>query len=151
MNALSWPPSFLWPSTQGRGNPRVITGTTPAVGAQVIETVPAYALWRLISLRTDFIASAAVATRQPFIVFDNGSSSFCLVACPDSLAAGATATLSFVDGVQAQKIINAQILTPLPRELYLVAGFRIIVTAAFMQPTDQFTNLTYLVEEWLQQ
>src|SRR3990167_7266768 len=51
-------------SVEGPGLIRSITGTNPAAGVLISETVPTGARWRLIYLHTDIVVDATVISRQ---------------------------------------------------------------------------------------
>src|SRR4051812_18481105 len=60
---LAWPGSPLESSIAGAGRLRSLTGTDPAAGVEISETVPAGARWRLVAVRLLLVTSAVVANR----------------------------------------------------------------------------------------
>ena len=70
---LAWPGSPIMPSTAGAGRLRSITGTDPAAGVEISETVPTGVRWRLLSFAATFVTDGTVANRFPRLQIDDGA------------------------------------------------------------------------------
>jgi len=149
--ALGFPGGPSSYAFEGRGTLRSIGGTTPAAGAEISETVPTAAIWRLISFRYTLVTSAAVANRLPQLLISDGANTLAQVGAAVSIAAGVTTVFSYAQGVQAVASQNGQTWCFLPFSEYLSAGFKIQTLTAAIQAADQYSAVQYLVEEWIQQ
>jgi hypothetical protein len=76
---LAYPGSPIRMSTEDAFPVRVITGTDPAPGVEIVETVPTGAVWELVSVTARLVTSAAGAPRFPMLQLDNGGSTFGLI------------------------------------------------------------------------
>lgn len=146
----AWPGSPLEFTLGLPGAIRSLTGTDPAAGAEISETVPTGARWRFISLRVSFTTDATVANRTPALAFDDGTNVFAQAAPNVNQAAGATFVHHYLAvGVNhAQTSLSAQ--TSTPPNLILPAGFRLRTITGALQVGDNFAAPQYLVEEWLE-
>lgn len=148
---LSWPMSPCWPKFYGHGNIRSITGTTPAAGQQIVETVPAGAIWRLMAFHFVLTASAAVSTRVPYLVLTDGTNAVAAITTPaaDGITAGGTRNYYFADNVGPS--ISGTIFSTgnVPREFYMQPGWRIASSVTPMDAADQLSAVQYVVEEWM--
>lgn len=148
--------SLFWPSAQtdyelaGRGSIRSITGATPAAGAEVTETVPTGAAWRLISWSMILTTSSTVANRTVRLLIDDGTNFFYAVTEPQVIAASTPALCVFFDGATHSALANNAPIAPLPSNNRLAAGYRIRTSSLSLQANDQYGSIQYLVEEWLQ-
>lgn len=129
----------------GEGSIRSITGTNPALGSNVSETVPTNVLWRLISLFT----SNVQVTTSPNIGWriTDGTN---VVYDTNRLAqtAGQTEVHNFSEvQQQAQDGTANEQSFPLPAHFYLPEAY-IIQTVGADAGTD-FAAPQYVVEEWL--
>ena len=135
---------------EGRGHIRTITGTTPAAGAEVSEVVPAGAMWRVIAFNYNLITSATVAGRQSTLTYTDGLNIYALMSPPSAQPASNSDQYHWGDGLALTSGFNGIFNAPLVREAYLTAGLRIQTETILIQTGDQYSGVTYLVEEWLQ-
>ena len=137
-------------SLEGAGHLRVVVGAIPALGAEFIETVPALSTWRLLSLRVKLITSAAATPRVMTLVLDDGANFFCQVSASATQAASISNTYNFGAGqdtfVTANPIIQQ---LAMPVGMLLTSGFRIRSTTTSKDAGDQYTQLFYAVEEFI--
>src|SRR5262245_49862512 len=70
---LSYPGSAVANTLDSAGALRSITGTQPAAGAEVSETVPTGARWELLAFTVQLVTSAAAANRLPMLTLDDGT------------------------------------------------------------------------------
>jgi hypothetical protein len=148
---LAWPPGKQESSVSGRGVIRSITGTNPAAGAEVSETVPTNARWRPIAVRLTLVTDATVSSRVVTVTLDDGATVYLQV--PSAVAQTASLTNSYNLGADMIQIgaITTAILIPLPAELYMPAGHRIRSLTTNLQAGDNYGAPQLLVEEWIEE
>lgn len=137
-------------SLSGMGNIRSIAGTTPGAGAEISETVPAGALWRVLNFRFSFTASVTAATRLTFLLIDDGANQLSLIPAPGTVAASIGATFGYAPGLNAASASGPVFTTALPQPLILAAGYRMRTLTASLQAGDQYSGVQYEVEEFIQ-
>jgi hypothetical protein len=131
---LGWPHGAMLGPLEGPGALRVITGSVPAAGAEVSETV------------TDGNA----ANRMPVLTFDDGTSVF-LSSSAQIQAASLTWVHMFMPGAGAEDATAiTSIVNLLPPEIWLGAGYRIKTLTTAIQATDAYAAPIYQVEEWIE-
>lgn len=146
-----WPGTSELLSTDGSGVLRSITGATPAAGAEIAESVPAGARWKLLAFEADLATSATVANRVPGLLLDDGANVFAWVSTGVNETASLTWRNSFQSGTsQLSDPTNHVIMTSLGDDLVLGAGFRIRTSTVNLQAADQYAAPQYLVREWLE-
>lgn len=127
---------------------RVIVGTDPVAGAEVVEVVPVGKVWQLLSLSVFFQASAVAASRRPSLVFDDGTNIFARSPSPNTINASGTHNYSWGVGAgrasdgagntEDDPIVN----TPLS------PGFRIRTVTLGLDVGDNYGPPTYFVAEY---
>lgn len=147
---LAWPGSPIASSTAGAGRVRSITGTDPAAGVELAETVPAGVRWRLLSLTANLVTSAVVATRVVRFLMDDGASMFFRTNGSAGQGASNAFQYSFASGASVPGTPSVDILVPAPSALILSAGSRIRTSTQAIDPGDNWGPPQYLVEEWLE-
>jgi hypothetical protein len=147
---LAWPGSPMESSTAGAGRLRSITGTDPAAGAEMSETVPAGVRWRFVSLKVALVTSAVVANRTTSFIFDDGTNSLLQIYNGIAVAASAAQTYNVGDFGTFGSIAGTFSLVSAPATLILPAGARIRTTTNNLDVGDNYGAPQYLVEEWLE-
>lgn len=146
---ISWPGGISKNSTDDAGNIRSIVGTTPAAGANISETVPGSARWRVISFMFTLTTAIAVATRDVVLTFDDGSVIFSTAISVNTQAASLAITYTALgyssNGLAASLVIEIPMLSG----FILSPAFRIRTAVQNLQAGDQLSAPNYLVEEWL--
>jgi len=148
---LAWPGSPIQSSIETGGYARVVTGTTPALGAQLSETVPTGARWELRSLLAQLTTSAVAGVRQPALVLNDGARTYGLALNPGTL--GPSAQLTFVWQVGLPAVPVTAGYSPignLPYPLTLSGGHRVFSVLNGGDPGDQWDTVHYAVREWLE-
>lgn len=148
-NDLSWPGSPLWPSTKGRGRIRSITGSTPAAGGEISESVPGNGIWRLISFSYILTTAVAAATRASRLILDDGTNAFATLSPAATQIASLVNTYTWGPALSPLAIGVGVIQQPTPNDCVLFGGFRIRTSTQNVQAADQYTAVQYEVEEWL--
>jgi len=139
----------------GTGTPRVILGTQPGAGAEVLETVPAGKLWRVVSFLVSLVTNSTVATRTAEFAVDDGANIFSWG--QPQLSQSASLTFPYVLGGAVNPAFPASgvrqgnsvhVAVPGLGLALLLAGFRIRTVSTNLQAGDQYGQPKYLVEEW---
>lgn len=145
----AWPGSALESSLQGPGVIRSITGTDPAAGAEISETVPTGARWRVVSMLTTLVTSVAAANREAAFVTDDGATPD--VRVPSGVNHPASTTVRYAWFHGAQQLATVTDITrqsPIPLSV-LEAGQRIRTLTTNLQAGDEWAAPQLRVEEWL--
>lgn len=151
MQCVCWPGSAPKSSTEGEPYIRAITGTTPAAGNDLLETVPAGARWELLALRALLSTSGVAGTRSIVGQFTSGGK---LVA--EAISQYGTAPAAFASETFAANVVSAQStnlvrrMDPIPSPLILGAGSTIATLTLGIDAADQWTQPALLVREWLE-
>lgn len=145
---LSYPGSGCVIPSAGQPCIRVITGSAPAAGADISETVPTSARWQLLSLRASLTTAVAVANRQPKLTLDDGANRFYDTADGPAQAASLTWAYCFAPtgSPPANSLTDVQI--NYDNAQMLESGFRIRTVTSAIQAADQWSAPVYCVREW---
>lgn len=146
---LSWPNGSLRQITDGKGFMRSISGTLPAAGAEISEVVPAHCLWRLILFNYGLTTSAAVASRGPGFIIDDGTNNLLVYPSVNAVTAAGAGSFNAIAGSNLSYGASFPVNWPVPPQMWLGAGFRIRTLTTNIQAADQYTAPQYLVEEFI--
>jgi hypothetical protein len=145
----TWPFGRQVFSQEGPGRLRSITGTTPAAGAEISETVPTNVRWNLIAFRAKLTTSAVAATRKPDLTIDDGVTILAQSGSNAAIVAINNATSTWCNSGYAGAINAAgDNMGPLP-QIFLRGAYRIRTTTTALDVGDQWTAPQYLVQEWV--
>ena len=147
---LIWPGGQQRDMLEGQVNLRSITGTNPAAGVNITETVPVGARWRLLSCRFVLVTDATVASRTVTLTIDDGVTVYFAASSTANQAASQTgdytaSATGFAGGTAANFFA-----IPLPPNLLLLAGHRINTTTQLFQAGDNYGAPQLAFEEWLE-
>lgn len=148
-DVVSWPGAQSYEDTEGRGNYRTITGSDPAAGLEISETVPTGVVWRLISMRATLVTAVGGADRQVHLLLDNGVSVYNTQSSPSTQAAAVTRTYTFTSSGVAQVAAGSNIQAPLPLDWRAPEAHRIRTVTENLAVGDNWGAPILLVEEWL--
>ena len=140
-------------STGGPGALKFISGTDPAVGAEISETVPTGARWKIRNVRFQIVTSTITATRSPRITYDNGTTVFLAIPAGTTVAANSPRTFcvpSGFTGIETAFDSAQEIRIPVPPDIILFAGYRIKTSTGAIQSGDNYGQPFLQVEEWLE-
>lgn len=149
---LAYPGSPIQSSIEGGGYFRTIQGTTPAVGANVNETVPLRARWEIVTFRVTLQTSAVAGNREVSLVYQVGSTITAwhgpLVLLPASSVAVYVWQRGPTNAIPGagQFIYNGC----LAENVQLTAGTFIFTTTVGIDAADVMGGPTYTVREWLE-
>lgn len=148
--ALNWPGSPLSHMASRRGVMRFIVGTVPGAGAEISETVPTGARWRLVAINALLATSAAAGVRQPALILDNGASIFFQSGSPDTVGPSLSRLFVWGEGAALATVSMAGNSPAfIPDSNGLISPFRIRTVTTNINAADQWTAPLYLVEEWI--
>lgn len=150
VQALAYPGSAIRATHEAPGIIRSITGTDPAAGAEIVETVPTGARWRLLSLLGRLVNDATVASRQVRLVVDDGTTAFWQTDPPENHTASQDAFFMAAEGSARLGIISQTRTWMGPTHMIMLAGYRVRTSTANLQAGDNWGAPQLLVEEWLE-
>jgi hypothetical protein len=146
----AWPGSLIEASIDGSGAIRIITGSDPAAGAEISETVPTGARWQLLALTASLVADANAANRIASLLFDDGASVYARMSAQFAQAANNSAVYTWGAGLQFQGNVNADPkVSGLPIDHRLLAGHRLRTIVNSIQVGDNWGAPVYCVQEWI--
>jgi len=136
-------------STNGRGIPRIITGTDPAAGNEISEAVPTNARWKIKSMIFTLVTDATVSNRRVRVKIDDGSGND-----PYAMDCGSNqaASNSYAYAVDTVPLLGGSgfINVPIPDDLPLSAGMLIETDTTNLQAGDNYGAPVFIVEEWIE-
>jgi hypothetical protein len=148
---LPFPNTQMYSTLDGGGAIRSISGSTPAAGAEISETVPTGARWELLTFATTLITSVAAANRFPTLTLDDGASVYYQDTATTAHAASTTIRYVFAEGNGFKSGTTNNLQNgAVPMGNRLSAGHRIRTATQAIQVADQYSNVQYLVREWLE-
>jgi hypothetical protein len=146
---LSWPGSAIINSYEGPGAWTVYFGTAPGVGVAIVDVVPQYHRWNIVSGMATLTTSATVANRLVYLQFEpDGANITYTISTGIQQTASTTWKYVFTNAVAVVTQSNTTtILIPIPAPLVLPYGANITLGAGSLQAGDQFTAAAYQVED----
>jgi hypothetical protein len=136
----------------GPGSIKSITGTDPAAGVEISETVPANAIWSVESISASLVTDAAAADRLSRVTIDDGTTIFYQVSSRVNHTASLTVRYAWAPfGAAAVGVVAATDATmniPLPKHTILAAGYRFITVTGALEAGDNWGAPQLTVEEW---
>lgn len=148
--AIGWPANLPRSSVDGPGMIRAITGTNPAAGVEISETVPTNARWQLRSIFMTLTTAVAVANRQVAITIDDGANNVLVTYSASVQAASLVNSYCVADFGTFQAAILTQHFIPLPMPFLLFQGWRIKTVTNSLQAADDWGAPILNVEEWIE-
>lgn len=147
---IAFPGGSIRSTHDGPGGLRSITGTDPAAGLEISETVPGGARWQLNALFASFVTDATVANRVPRLIIDDGTNT--VFASDPPAAQTASLTIQYVTGAGIQRTAIGSLIPfwALPTDLVLLAGYRIRTATAAIVAGDNWGAPQLLVREWFE-
>ena len=149
--AIGFPGSPIVSSTSGEPVVRLITGTTPGAGFEIIETVPTGARWELVSTRMSLATAAGAGTRVPHLELGFVGSPYAYIPSIAGVGPAASMGFTFGQGLQASAPSGlANISQALPVRALLPAGQQFFTNTLNILGGDQWGPPQYCVREWLE-
>lgn len=149
--ALGWPGGLIRSSVEGPGIIRSILGTDPPPGAEIVETVPANARWRLHAFNFVLTTDATAVTRTPSFIIDDGTNILWSLTTEFFAGAGPSTSVRYNLAALAQGGGIAAVANPtwIPR-FDLMQGWRMRTSTANLQPGDNYAAPRMMIEEWIE-
>ena len=148
---LAWPGQPLISPLEGPGAIGALTGTDPAAGAEISQTVPTNARWRPMAVYASLVTDATVADRYPTLTLDNGTTVFFRTEQVDAHAAGVTRTYCWSLGYPRMGAPSILVSHPLPIDIVLPQAYRIRTATANIQAGDNWGAPQLYCEEWIEE
>lgn len=147
---LSWRPGRIRSSSDAPGIIRTITGTDPAAGADISETVPTGARWNLLAMRAQLVTDATAANRRALFRLTDGTTPFSQVRSELVQTASQTITYVWQRGVPSlNSSDDGFAMVQMPDLPTLGAGFIILSATVNLQAADNWAAPILIVEEWI--
>jgi hypothetical protein len=148
---LIWPGGPYLDSVEGPGLLRSITGTDPAAGQEISETVPTNARWRLRALYAALVTDATVTDRRVDLRISDGTYVFAWLAWASTQPASATYTYQVAEYGYAPTTTGSIRYYSVPSLGQLLQGWRIYTMTNNLQAGDNWGAPQMLVEEWIEE
>ncbi len=133
----------------GPGTVKSITGTDPAAGNEISETVPANTIWNPLSFRGSFVTDATTAAREVTLLTDDGTNITMTIPATFDHDESLTRVYNFID--VGQSLVPTQAITerviPMP-SILLTAGHKISTTVVNLEAGDNWGAPQFKVVEW---
>jgi hypothetical protein len=149
--APTWPNGRVEDPTLGPGVIRAFTGTNPAAGAEVSETVPTGARWKLHAMTTRLVTAAGGSARRAHYEITDGATRLLIVHPERTQAASGTndyAWLNTLSIVDATTNVNS---LGLPPGFTLLPGWVINTVTTNLAAGDDWGAPQMIVEEWIEE
>lgn len=132
----------------GPGTTRSITGTNPAAGAEISETVPANTIWLLRSVRFTLVTEATAGIRQVHLTLDDGTST--LLNLPTTGTQIESLTRNYNAHGLGGLIVPTgnEIDIGLPFNVMLTSGYILATETTLIKSLDNFGAPQLAVEAW---
>jgi len=127
----------------------VLTGTDPAAGAELSQTVPSGERWKLLTLWARLVTSVTAADRYPRLVVDDGTNWLWIT--DPSAAHTANTAMSYTVGAgqPRQADVYAARVWAYPEDLWLLPGYRLRTDTPSLQAGDDWEAPQLLLAKWV--
>lgn len=130
-----------------KGLLKVVTGTDPAAGAEISETVPAGKAWLLLAFHVTFATDATAANRIVNLAFDDGSTTFYRQATTAAVTASLTPVITWARAGSAISASGISSQNSLLVDAVIPAGYRMKTVTANLQAGDNYSApVLYVIE-----
>jgi|ERR671918_1334537 hypothetical protein len=146
----AWPGSPFESSLDESAALRSVAGADPGAGAEISDTVPSGARWRLHSWRASLVADGTVANRTVTLIIDDGTTELFRQDASAAQTAGQTRAYQAYNTGVAADLVGSTFRLPMPFPVLLPAGARIRTSTANLQAGDNWGAAQILVEESLE-
>jgi len=148
--ARSFPGSVIQSPLEVEPYLRTIQGTTPAAGSFVSETVPTGVRWELLTFNYTHATGNLAANRTPFMQATSPSLTIFISTHPNTIPAFAIYNFTWAPNLPSQHDTNEGLSrSPIPQRVVLPSASTIFASARGILSSDQFSNVSYTVREWL--
>jgi hypothetical protein len=126
----------------------ITTPANPAPGAELVITVPANRIWRLVAVSALFTASIAVATRIATWQITDGTNLAWYIDANVPKTATQAGTFAMADMAFRGATNAFGSIVPCPNFTYLRSGWVVKTYTANIDAADQWSNATLWVNSW---
>lgn len=148
---LAYPGSPIRSSTDGEPFVRALTGSVPAAGAELNETVPAGARWSLVSWLAGLVVTAAAGDRQAVLVHASSGLPRAESVAVSGVPPSGSANLSWAPGLPTIADVGGVHFTSgWLIDNRLLAGDTLKTSTRNLAAGDQWTAPFFVVREWLE-
>jgi hypothetical protein len=147
---VTWPGGLIRHNTEGPGLTRIVVGTTPGAGNEILETVPTNVRWRVHGVRFSLTTSAAVANRRVRLLYKAPTADYQVFSAADVQAASLALSYNWSTDTRNHGTRLDQLREALPVTGVLLSGHQIGTDTNNLQAGDQFGAPELWVEEWLE-
>ena len=137
-------------SISGPGFMRSITGTNPAVGAEISETVPAGARWKLHALRFELVTDGNAANRGVLLDLGNGADTYHATRQHDIQILSLTRQYNYSLQTYFLAAVNFSEFHNILPDIIMPAGHVLKTVTGSIQAGDNYGAPQLLVEEWIE-
>lgn len=149
VGALAWPGSVLEHPTDGRGVIKNSGIEDPATG-EVLGTVPANTLWRVLMVGALYSSNAFGGVRQSILVFDDGAMIYMRSPQKQTQNPSEQKFYHWAPGLALETVMfNTIGVAGLPNDSLLLPGHRIRTITSGGNPTEGYGSVRIWVEEWI--
>lgn len=139
---------IIYPGPEGRGVIRSVTGTDPAAGAEISETVPANSRWHVVGAAFSLVTDGTAGNRVVNLTFDDGTTVYSRASSGTVHALSTTAFYGAgIVGTNSSSSALAFVI-PLP-DLMMTGGHRLRTDTQLRSAGDNYTAPQLLVEEFV--
>lgn len=128
----------------GPGTMLSLSGTNPAAGIEIIETVPANTIWRLWGGYATLVTDAGVADRRVNVYIDDGTNN--IFRSVSASVQTASNTETYTIGPHAVVVGNHWI--PTPPGMLMMPGWRMQTSTTLIEAGDNWSAPQLTVEAW---
>lgn len=149
--AIGFPGSAIVSSLEGEPSIRAITGSTPAVAAAIVETVPTGARWEVLSWAFTLTTGGFAADRKVYVQPTLSSGFYGVIVNFSTLPAASIGFFTFAPTMNSTSDpIEGLYQAGWGARVILTAGGQMITSARNLLAGDQFSAPSYIVREWLE-
>jgi hypothetical protein len=148
-NIPSWPGGRNLGPLEGPGWISSVQQANPAAGADWIMTVPAGERRRLITMNADLAVANSGAARPVEIIVDDGANVVARMSTNTAAPINATAHINFSNSGTPSVSITSDLYSQQPSAIYLEPGMRVRSITTNIVAGDQWSNIWFLFERWV--
>lgn len=148
--AAGWPGGTIKLPTEGPG--RLVRGNLNAyaAGSEIADQMTANLRWRVAAVTLGFSASVAAGNRViQFFFDDNLGSTVYSVDIPGNIAPGTNTIISLTAGSGPPSVNNNGYILPIPENFIFRNPYRFRTLTTNLGVADQYSNIVYHAEEWV--
>lgn len=147
---IGWPGGRIQQPIESAGWSHSIQQANPAAGADWTLTVATNQRLSIKSFSATFVASATVATRNISVIIDDGANIVWQADVTVGVTAGQTVSVNGTTTNAVAGVITTTLFVVIPPLLFQPAGWRIRSSTGNIQVGDQWSNIWFAVEEWIE-